>query len=100
MKRLYLSGAITGNPDYKKQFAEAKEKYTRPGYVVVNPAESPLDADAFSWREFIRLDLVMLEMCDAIVMLPGHEKSKGALVELNFASLIGLEIIYDGKEQT
>lgn len=43
---------------------------------------------------FLQGDLRILERCDAIVMLPGYEKSKGATAELNWAVAHGLEVFY------
>lgn len=39
----YLSGPVTGNPDYKKQFAWSAKQLTRMGYDVINPAAERRD---------------------------------------------------------
>lgn len=38
---IYLAGKITGNPEYRKQFAAAKTELERDGHIVLNPAELP-----------------------------------------------------------
>ena len=37
MKQLYLSGAITNNPNYKQEFETAYKKLIKSGYSVVSP---------------------------------------------------------------
>lgn len=36
--KVYISGAITNNPNYKKDFALAEKIAKKCGYEVVNPA--------------------------------------------------------------
>lgn len=38
---IYLAGKITGNPEYRKQFAAAKAELEADGHIVLNPAELP-----------------------------------------------------------
>ena len=38
--KIYLSGAITGNPDYMAQFDEAEKELTAKGWRVLNPAKT------------------------------------------------------------
>ena len=38
---IYLAGKITGNPEYRKQFASAKAELEADGHIVLNPAELP-----------------------------------------------------------
>jgi len=44
--------------------------------------------------DYIRGDLKILERCDAIVMIPGWEKSAGATAEHNFATTQKIPIFY------
>ena len=44
---------------------------------------------------YLETDLEWLELCDAIVLLPGWEHSGGAIVELARAKELGLEIYYN-----
>lgn len=39
MRTLYLSGAITHNPDYKQDFEKAYKDLTDAGYTVVSPLD-------------------------------------------------------------
>jgi len=106
VKRIYIAGPMTGLPDLNRaEFRKAvdsiweKSKGTAIGF---NPHQA---ADMLGWTEKTPLweiasvllgDLVD---CDAIYMLRGWERSKGARAEYAVAVWIGLEIIYQGGEQ-
>lgn len=95
MKRIYISGAITGTDDYLKRFAEAEADLTAKGYSVINPAkvneQMPKET---TYDEYMKMSMCMLEMCDSIYMLSGWQKSKGANMELNRAKELNLSIAY------
>ena len=94
--RIYLSGPITGVPDYKKRFkklgARVAEAY--PLDFVVNPGRL---ADVFpdgTHDEYMAICLQMLDMCDMVMMLPGWENSVGATEEHDFAVRAGKFVVY------
>lgn len=94
MKRVYLSGPMTGMPDLNfPEFHRAARILRHPTYqmVVVNPAEINPDT-VMAWEDCMRADIKALCDCDAIVLLEGWEKSKGAHLELQIAHRLGLEI--------
>lgn len=94
--KIYISGAITGTDDYMEQFAKAEKELTEQGYSVVNPAkvnaQLPSDTD---YDDYMKMSLCMLSMCEAIYMLRGFEKSRGAKRELEFANSEDMEIMYE-----
>ena len=94
MKRIYIAGPITNNPDYVKQFREAEQMLKKKGFRVLNPIHNTGD----SYKELIDKGLAMLMICDAIYMLPGWEESKGATLEIAYAETVGIEIIYAQEE--
>lgn len=96
-KRIYLSGAITGTTDYMERFEKAQKKLEKLGYSVLNPAlvcsNMPQDA---TYEEYMQISFCMLDMCDTICMLPGHEQSNGARLELERARANHIEVLlYD-----
>lgn len=92
MSRTYLSGPMTGIADFNRPaFAAEAAKLRAQGAYVVNPAENGLPADA-SWVEHLRTDIRDMMDCDAIHMLPGWTKSKGAMLEYHIAVKLGFTI--------
>lgn len=82
--RVYISGAISNDENYKEKFANAEKKLKEMGYDVVNP--TVLDSiDGLTYEEYMKLDIDLLDMCDAIYMLKGWEKSCGANREYGYA---------------
>jgi nucleoside 2-deoxyribosyltransferase len=92
MTRVYLSGPMTGLPELNfPAFNAAAARLRAEGAQVVNPAEINPDG-GLSWEQCMRADIKALCDCDAIVLLPGWEGSKGAHLELHVAHRLGLEV--------
>ena len=89
--KVYISGAITNNPDYEQQFKEAEKSLISSGYAVINPVKDK----GFEYKDYIDMGLCELMKCDAIYMMKGYKESKGALLELKYAKTVGLEIMYE-----
>lgn len=89
MKRIYLSGPMTGLPEYNFPafFAEA-ERLRGLGFDVVNPAE--INPDGGTWEECMRRDVALLVTCDHVATLPGWDKSQGAQLEVYIADRLGI----------
>lgn len=80
---VYISGPMTGLPDYNRPaFNAAAAKLRALGYEVVSPAEQP---ERPTWEEYMRHDIRLMMDCRSIVLLPGWESSKGARTEFSIA---------------
>ena len=104
MTRIYVAGPMTGYPRWNfDAFAEATEKLRAAGYEVVSPAENDLalgfDPDApvedfteDDYTEALQRDLEIIQTVDAIALLPGWHRSRGANVEVRLAKMLGLPV--------
>lgn len=96
MNWTYISGPVTGDPDYFKHFwaAETYLKHYRdatPMNPVKTNATLPESAD---WETYMDVSMVLLEHCSAIALMPGWTESRGANREYGYALGKGLDIIY------
>lgn len=92
MKRIYCAGPMSGIPEYNFPAFHAETARLRAmGYEVVNPAE--INPYPGPWKECMRRDIAELVACDALVLLPGWERSKGAQLEYSIATALGFQIV-------
>lgn len=93
--RIYISGRITNNPNYKEDFGRAegylREKY--PEARIVNPAKMGEVFQHGTWGEYMAICKTMLAMCDVIYLLKGWQKSKGAQWEYQYAQSMEMDIM-------
>lgn len=97
--RFYIAGPITHDPDYKGKFAAVERVLKRNGFETANPANSGAPEEA-PYRDYIDRGLHMLMRCDAICMLPGYERSHGAMLELKYAETVDIPRIYAEQDLT
>ena len=91
-ERWYVSGPMSGLPGMNKPAFHAETARLRAlGYYVINPAESDLP-EGSAWEDYMRADIKLLMDCTAIMMLPGYEKSRGAMLEYRIAQELGMTI--------
>ena len=99
MKRIYISGAISGTPDAEQRFGDAEEylHIVYPEAEMINPqrigGEAAYTAPSLTHKEYMKLAKTALDMCDAIFMIPGWQHSKGAMWENGYAMGCGKEVI-------
>lgn len=96
MKRIYISGQITGiEEEAKKLFKKAEEILEKQGFQVINPMELTTCNPSYEWIDYMRYDIKALVDCDTIYMLKNWTKSKGAKIERRLAIDLGLKVIYE-----
>ena len=96
--KIYISGAITNNPNYKEDFERAEDYLQReyPSADIINPAlvNSYLPKST-TYEEYMKMCFCMLDMCDSICMLKGFEKSCGSNRELGYALAMKKTVFYE-----
>ena len=89
MTRIYIAGPMTGHVDFNyPAFNAAAAKLRAIGYTVENPAENP---EQPTWAHYMRLAVRQLASCEAVALLPGWERSRGAKEEFRLAQVLGIE---------
>lgn len=95
---IYISGPMSGLPDFNfPAFHQKALELRAHGFDVVNPAEFG-EQVGMEWHEYLRKDIRALMACDAIWMLPGWSRSKGARLEHHIAVELGMDIVYEASE--
>ena len=114
--KIYLAGPMRGIAEFNfPAFYEAAEQLRKKGHHVFNPAErdnerhgadiskdnltgdeaQAVKQHGFNLREALGITLAWIcAYAEAIALLPGWEKSKGAIAERAVAIALGLEVIY------
>lgn len=97
---IYLSGGISKNPNYRRDFRRAERKMRAAGFNVINPAAIISIIPLKSHDDYMDISLVWLEKADAVYMLCGWSTSEGAVIEHNHAKIHNIPIFYeDGAER-
>jgi len=92
---VYITGPMTGLPEFNlPAFRAAKTRLVALGFDILSPSDLADTEGTDKPRVFyMRRDLEMLMQADAIFLLEGWSRSKGALLEFNVAQELGLLVI-------
>lgn len=91
--KFYLAGKISGNPNYKQDFAEAKKVVAKMGRdcSILSPAILP---EGMSKADYMRICFAMVDCADCVILLPNATESEGAMLEKNYAEYIGKFVLH------
>jgi hypothetical protein len=89
-RKLYLSGKITGDPEYQLKFRDAAYALMRRGYGVCNPALR--GSESLSWKENMKRVVALMLKCDGVALIPDWAESKGAGIEKDLALNVGIPV--------
>lgn len=92
MSIVYISGPMTGLPDFNYRAFDSKAcELHREGHIVRNPAQI-LGGDDWTWQQWMREALKLQLDADVVHMLPGWRKSRGARIERRLALILGQRV--------
>ena len=100
MKKVYIAGPITGDPNYQQKFSMVAQKAKELGLDPVNLAEAP---EGLTYKEYIDRGLKLLMECDVICCITTNPKdpdrrdwppsSKGENLEWHYALTVGIPLL-------
>ncbi|MYN42454.1 DUF4406 domain-containing protein [Duganella sp. FT109W] len=108
MSRIYLAGPMSGIANLNFPLFNAEAARLRAlGYDVVNPAEinggadevvacAAMTAEQYQqhWCACMRRDITELMKCDGVATLPNWANSRGASLEVDIASRLGMPVYF------
>ncbi|MGO4608389.1 DUF4406 domain-containing protein [Variovorax sp. 2RAF20] len=98
-QRAYIAGPMTGLPEFNfPAFNVLAAELRAQGWHIENPAEHGI-VEGATWADYLHYDISRIATCEAIFLLPGWSKSKGAALEVHIAQTLGLAIhLSEGAE--
>lgn len=84
-KKVYIIGAVTGleREEVEVKFEKAAQALKGMGMIPVNPVV--LVPSSTSWTSAMKKCITEMLTCDAVLMLPDWEASRGATLEVAIA---------------
>ena len=100
-KKVYISGPMSGIEDYNfPAFQAAHRKILDFGDTPINPHDIGKYAEQHpgfkqmteqeQYNIYMRYDISCMMLCDLVVLLPGWENSRGAMLEKSIAESVGI----------
>lgn len=99
--RVYISGRMTGLPDFNyPAFNAAAAAWRAKGWDVSNPAEEFDGEQGLPYPVYVIQDIKRIQECDAIAMLPGwdDEGARGSVWERMIAVMIYKLPVFNADE--
>ena len=95
---VYLSGPMTGLPDYNRAaFNLRAEAFRAAGYSVKNPADISVTHGTDKAYEFyFKRALRMMLDADVVYVFGDTTQSRGVEMELQVAKMAGMQIVWEG----
>lgn len=88
--KIYISGKITGDDNWKKKFkaAELKLKEAYPNATILSPLITDKYAEDPNWtyEDFMHIDFALIDICDMVYFLDDWQDSPGAVREFDYVS--------------
>lgn len=88
--KVYIAGKITGNGEYREEFAAAERKVSAMGHIALNPAALP---EGMEPADYMRICMAMLDSADAIAIMENWTESTGARIEFAYAQYVHKKVL-------
>lgn len=98
MKKIYISGKITGDENWVEKFTNAEKPIKElcgENVVIFNPTLTKDYEGKIDYDDFLHIDFAIIDVCDALYMLKDWKDSKGAIKEYHYALSKGKKILYE-----
>lgn len=95
--RTYIAGPMTlfKEQDWNRAaFADMAKRLRDAGIDTINPHELHDADENVPWHHYMRRDLTELMKCTRVVLLPDWDRSRGARLEYNVATALGMHVIF------
>jgi hypothetical protein len=87
-KKIYISGKITGDDNYRVKFLKAKDRLFEAGYFPFNPAV----LEEMQWKKAMRVVVKAMLDCEGVALLPDWKDSRGAKIEARLSREVGIPV--------
>ena len=92
----YRSSTIRGTVENIRRAEAVALKYWQLGYAVIcQHKNTALFDGALPDSVWLEGAITLMELCDVVVVFRGYMESSGTIAEINRATFLGMEIIYD-----
>lgn len=94
---VYVAGKINGNPDFYREFAEARDRLYRQGWthVITPDVLSPLGLE---YEQYMTICCAMIDASEAVYLLGNWKTSPGAIREKFYAMSRNKVILFEEDE--
>jgi nucleoside 2-deoxyribosyltransferase len=93
--KIFISGKITGNENYKEDFKRAELILEKYGYAPINPCHLRECLPNLTYEQYRAIDYRLIDLADGVFMIKNWQNSKGACAELTYAKSLQKKRIYE-----
>lgn len=98
--RVYISGPITNNKNFKTNFKRAEQWLKLQGHEPINPsAVAEVLPASLNYNHYMTIDAALLTTAEAIFLLEGWQDSPGAVEEYRLAAGTNKKVLFETQEE-